>query len=49
MTDYKAPKYPRVQVRPETHKKLQAAADQAQISITELADGIFENALTIKK
>lgn len=43
--EFKAPKYPRIQVKPEMHVRLQKAAADAQISLTELADGIFTDAL----
>lgn len=43
--DIKAPKYPRIKVKPEMHIRLQKAAIQAKISLTELADGIFTDAL----
>lgn len=42
---FKAPKYPRIQVSAAMHVKLQKAAADAQISLTALADGIFEEAL----
>jgi predicted HicB family RNase H-like nuclease len=35
---YKVPKYPRILVRPKTHKKLSLEAAKKGISIAELAE-----------
>lgn len=41
-----APKWPRVQVSPQLHVRLQKAAVKAKVSMTQLADGILAKALS---